>query len=85
MSPIDRADTTYYSTLVKTVRLSCTVFDIHRKRGNEVHFLHILPILALAYFKGHLLGAGIEPLLLRRPHVHYVGKWRKDRLSEKIC
>jgi len=41
MSPIDRADTTYYSTLVKTVRLSCTVFDIHRKRGNEVHFLHI--------------------------------------------
>jgi len=28
MSPFDRADTTSYSTLIETVRLSCTVFEI---------------------------------------------------------
>ena len=28
MSPFDRAHTTSYSTLIETMRLSCTVFDI---------------------------------------------------------
>ena len=28
MSPFDRARTTSYSTLIETVRLSCTVFEI---------------------------------------------------------
>jgi len=29
MSPFDTADTTSYSTLIETMRLSCTVFEIH--------------------------------------------------------
>ena len=30
MSPFDRAHTTSYSTLIETMRLSCTVFEIRR-------------------------------------------------------
>jgi len=29
MSPFDRSHTTFYSTLIETMRLSCTVFEIY--------------------------------------------------------
>ena len=35
MSPFDRAHTTSYSTLIETMRLSCTVFEIQPVIGQK--------------------------------------------------
>ena len=56
MLPIDRADTTFYSTLTETTRLSCTVCEINRSRGNEVTFVRFCVFSALVHFRGASLG-----------------------------
>ena len=47
MSPFDRAHTTSYSTLIETMRLSCTVFDIAGYWAKVADFdpphLHLVP------------------------------------------
>ena len=47
MSPFDRAHTTSYSTLIETMRLSCTVFEIVSYLSKVADFdpphLHLAP------------------------------------------
>ena len=48
MSPFDRAHTTSYSTLIETMRLSCTVFEIQLVICRNSPTLPYIPLLHLA-------------------------------------
>ena len=57
MSPFDRAHTTSYSTLIETMRLSCTVFEIRRvicRNSPTLPYpmhLHLAPPLGVTPFE----------------------------------
>jgi len=54
MSPLDRAHTTSYSTLIETMRLSCTILS-YNKLSKVANFnlphLHLAPPLVVTPFK----------------------------------
>ena len=76
MSPFDRADTTSYSTLIETIRLSCTVFEIQLVicRNSPKFADFTLPHLHLA------LPLGVTPFEFRKNFWH-----QKTRVPGLSC
>jgi len=69
MSPFDRARTTFYSTLIETMRLSCTVFELKLVicRKSPISTLLRLPHLHLALLLGWSRSNFAETFGIRKP------------------